>query len=83
MPLILVILALVAAFLIWQGLPALTAPAEDLPYGAFPQFVAPLVFGTVWVAFLALLMGVPVADRHRAVHLPLRARAGWPPASAT
>ena len=58
---ILVILALVAAFLIWQGLPALTSPAEDLPYGAFPQFVAPLIFGTVWVAILALIMGVPVA----------------------
>ena len=50
-----------AAFLILQGIPALTAPVDDLPYGAFPQFVAPLVFGTVWVAFLALLMGVPVA----------------------
>ena len=59
--LILVILALVAAFLIWQGLPALTAPAEDLPYGPFPQFVAPLIFGTVWAATLALVMGVPVA----------------------
>ena len=59
--LILVILALVAAFLIWQGLPALTSPADLLPYGAFPQFVAPLIFGTVWAATLALIMGVPVA----------------------
>src|SRR6188472_1129388 len=59
--LILVILALVAAFLLWQGLPALTAPADQLPYGAFPQFVAPLIFGTVWAAILALIMGVPVA----------------------
>ena len=59
--LILIILALVAAFLLWQGLPALTAPADDLPYGPFPQFVAPLVFGTVWAATLALIMGVPVA----------------------
>ena len=52
---------LVASFLVLQGVPALTAPVEDLPYGAFPSFVVPLVFGTVWVAFLALLMGVPVA----------------------
>lgn len=58
---ILVILALVAAFLLWQGLPALTSAEADLPYGPFPQFVAPLVFGTVWAAILALLMGVPVA----------------------
>jgi phosphate transport system permease protein len=58
---ILIILALVAAFLIWQGVPALTAPPDDLPYGAFPQFVAPLIFGTVWAAILALIMGVPVA----------------------
>jgi phosphate transport system permease protein len=59
--LILVILFLVASFLVLQGVPALTAPVDELPYGAFPSFVAPLVFGTVWVAFLALLMGVPVA----------------------
>jgi phosphate transport system permease protein len=59
--LILVILALVAAFLLWQGLPALTSPADELPYGPFPQFVAPLIFGTVWTAILALIMGVPVA----------------------
>ncbi|HEY5847953.1 MAG TPA: phosphate ABC transporter permease subunit PstC [Microlunatus sp.] len=59
--LILAILFLVATFLVLQGIPALTAPVEDLPYGAFFSFVVPLVFGTVWVAFLALLMGVPVA----------------------
>ena len=59
--LILLILFLVASFLVLQGVPALTAPADELPYGPFPAFVAPLVFGTVWVAFFALLMGVPVA----------------------
>ncbi len=59
--LILIILALVAAFLIVQGIPAFTAATEDLPYGPFFSFVAPLAFGTVWAAFLALLMGVPVA----------------------
>lgn len=58
---ILIILALVTAFLVWQSLPALTSPAADLPYGSFGRFVAPLVFGTVWAAVLALIMGVPVA----------------------
>lgn len=58
---ILIILAMVAAFLIWQGIPALTAPADELPYGAFLPFVGPLVFGTIWAATLALLLGVPVA----------------------
>ncbi|TDT30006.1 phosphate ABC transporter permease subunit PstC [Naumannella halotolerans] len=58
---ILVVLALVALFLLWQGMPAITAPAEELPYGAFAGWVAPLVFGTVWAAFWALLMAVPVS----------------------
>lgn len=58
---ILIILALVAAFLVWQGLPALTSASDDLPYGPFPQFVGPLLFGTIWAAILALVMGVPVA----------------------
>ena len=58
---ILIILALVTVFLVWQSLPALTSPAAELPYGSFGRFVAPLVFGTVWAAALALVMGVPVA----------------------
>jgi phosphate transport system permease protein len=58
---ILVVLALVAAFLLVQGVPALTAPVDDLPYGPFLSFVLPLAFATVWAAFLALLMAVPVA----------------------
>ncbi|MDN5762963.1 MAG: phosphate ABC transporter permease subunit PstC [Microlunatus sp.] len=58
---ILIMLALVATFLVWQGMPALTTPADELPYGAFPQFVAPLLFGTIWTAVLALIMAVPVA----------------------
>ena len=59
--LILTILALVAFFLVIQGVPAITAPAEDLPYGEFTSFVLPLAFGTVWAAFLALVMAVPVS----------------------
>ena len=58
---ILVVLALVAAFLVVQGVPGITAPADDLPYGPFLSFVLPLAFATVWAAFLALLMAVPVA----------------------
>ncbi len=59
--LILIILALVAAFLIAQGIPAFTNPAAELPYGNTFRFVLPLAFGTVWSSFLAMLMGVPVA----------------------
>ena len=58
---ILAVLALVAAFLLVQGTPALTAPADDLPYGPFVSFVLPLAFATVWSALLALVMAVPVA----------------------
>ena len=61
---ILVILALVAAFLVIQGSPALLAPADTLKaqgYGEFASWVAPFAFGTVWAAVLALAMAVPVA----------------------
>ena len=61
---ILVILALVAAFLVIQGSPALLAPAETLKTqgcGEFAAWVAPFAFGTVWAAILALAMAVPVA----------------------
>ena len=62
--LILVILALVAAFLLIQGSPALFAdPAELVSqgYGEFLPWVAPYAFGTVWAAVLALAMAVPVS----------------------
>lgn len=59
---ILVILALVAAFLISQGIPALTSPVEELQYKIpFPSYVGPFLFGTIWAAALALLMAVPVS----------------------
>jgi phosphate transport system permease protein len=60
---ILVTLAAVAIFLIVQSLPALFATSEDasiLP-ADFWSYVGPLVFGTVWAAFLALLMAVPLS----------------------
>lgn len=62
--LILVILALVATFLLWQALPALTATPEalaDEAYGAFVSWVLPFAFGTVWSAILSLLFAVPVS----------------------
>lgn len=60
--LILIVLAGVAAFLIAESIPALTAPAEDLPGGkTFIEFVAPLAFGTVLSATLAILIAVPMA----------------------
>ena len=59
---ILLVLALVATFLVAQGVPALTAPADDLPYGPFLSFVLPLAFATVWAAFLALLPQQPLLE---------------------
>jgi phosphate transport system permease protein len=62
--LILVILALVAAFLLIQGSPALFADPAKLAtqgYGEFATWVLPYAFGTIWAALLALLLAVPVA----------------------
>ncbi|QEO15290.1 phosphate ABC transporter permease subunit PstC [Agromyces intestinalis] len=61
--LILVTLAAVAAFLLAQSFPALTAEPGSFKGDAenFWQYVAPFAFGTVWAAFLALLMAIPVA----------------------
>jgi phosphate transport system permease protein len=59
---ILVILAGVAAFLVAEGAPALTAAASDLPGGkGFIDYVAPLAFGTVLAAALAAVIAVPLA----------------------
>ena len=62
--LILAILAAVAAFLIIESVPALTANPDDvdiLDGEPFWSYVAPLVFGTLWASALALVMAVPVA----------------------
>ena len=59
---ILVTLAGVAVFLVIQSLPALTAPAEDLPGGeGFVSYVVPLVFGTLLAALIALVLATPMA----------------------
>jgi phosphate transport system permease protein len=58
---ILVILAGVAAFLLYQAYPALIAPAADIAGGeGFWKYTAELVFGTVLSAALALLIGAPL-----------------------
>ena len=58
---ILVILAGVAAFLLYQAFPALVAPASDIAGGeGFWKYTAELVFGTALSAALALLIGAPL-----------------------
>ena len=60
--LILVALAGVAIFLTVEGIPALTAPPDKLGGAAnLLAYVAPLVFGTLLAAALALLMAAPLS----------------------
>jgi len=60
---ILVALAAVAIFLIAQSIPALTADPTELKGSpaSFWAYVAPLAFGTMWAAALALLMALPIS----------------------
>jgi phosphate transport system permease protein len=60
---ILVALAAVAVFLVAESIPALVADPEDLKgdYPNFWSYVGPLVFGTLWAAFLALLIAFPIS----------------------
>jgi phosphate transport system permease protein len=60
--LILLALAGVAVFLTAEGVPAFTAPPEAL-FGAtsFVAFVAPLLFGTLLAAALAMLIATPLS----------------------
>jgi phosphate transport system permease protein len=55
--LILVVLAGVAAFLIKEAIPTFTGETDE----PFTQYVWPLVFGTIWAAFLALVIATPLA----------------------
>ena len=61
--LILVVLAGVAFFLAKESWPALGADPSELDPNAtsFLDYVAPLVFGTVYAAILALLLATPLA----------------------
>jgi phosphate transport system permease protein len=61
--LILAALAAVAVFLIAQSIPALVVDPTELKGepSSFWEYVGPLAFGTVWAAFLALLMALPLS----------------------
>jgi phosphate transport system permease protein len=56
--LILVTLAAVAVFLLKEAFPTFTT--DDLDE-SFISYVGPLVFGTIWAAFLALVIATPLA----------------------
>lgn len=60
--LILLILAGVAVFLVVQAVPAITADPQAIDGGhGILRYVAPLLFGTVLAAVLALLIATPLA----------------------
>jgi phosphate transport system permease protein len=60
--LILLVLAGVAVFLVAEAWPALAADAADLPDGrSLASYVAPLVFGTLMAAVIALIVATPLA----------------------
>ncbi len=60
--LILIVLAGVAAFLVTEALPAITAPAEQIDGGqGLAAYIAPLIFGTLVAATIALVIATPLA----------------------
>jgi phosphate transport system permease protein len=60
--LILVVLAGVATFLIYEGFPAFTADPSEIPGGeGFWAFVGPLLYGTVLAAVIALVVATPLS----------------------
>ena len=60
--LILVTLAAVALFLFVEAWPTFGADESEFDGSdTFIEYVAPLLFGTIWAAFLALLLAVPLA----------------------
>lgn len=59
---ILALLAGVAAFLLIQAAPAVTASSSELPGGkSLIDYIAPLAFGTVLAATIAVALAVPLA----------------------
>lgn len=59
---VLALLAGVAIFLIVDSVPAVTASPADLPEGkSLIDYIAPLAFGTVLAASVALIVAVPLA----------------------
>lgn len=60
--LILAVLAGVAAFLVSEAWPALTAPSDRISGGdGLIVYIWPLLFATLWSSLLALLIAVPLA----------------------
>jgi phosphate transport system permease protein len=59
---ILVLLAGVAIFLLAESIPAITASPADLPEGkTLVDYIAPLAFGTILAATIAVVIAVPLA----------------------
>lgn len=66
--LILIVLFAVAVFLMAQAWPAFQASSDEIGSAAGTtepvsiwSYVAPFAFGTIWIAFLALLISTPIA----------------------
>ncbi|MBD3782815.1 MAG: phosphate ABC transporter permease subunit PstC [Micrococcales bacterium] len=60
--LILLVLAGVAGFLLWQALPALTASPADVRGGeGLAHYIFPLAFGTILTALIALVIATPLS----------------------
>jgi phosphate transport system permease protein len=59
---VLAILGGVAVFLVIKSMPAVTASASELPDGkTLVDYIAPLAFGTVLAALVAVIVAVPLA----------------------
>jgi phosphate transport system permease protein len=59
---ILALLAGVALFLLIEALPAITADSDRIPgSGGLVEYIAPLAFGTVLAAAIAVIVAVPLA----------------------
>src|SRR6476646_363741 len=59
---ILALLVGVAIFLVWESMPAITADSAKLPEGkSLVDYIAPLAFGTVLAATIAVVVAVPLA----------------------
>ncbi len=59
---ILLILAGVAIFLLWQALPAITADPSDVRGGqGLAHYIGPLLFGTVISSIIAIVIATPLA----------------------
>lgn len=60
--LILVTLAAVAAFLLWQAWPAISASPEEVRGGkGLVSYVGPLIFGTLLSSIIALIIALPLS----------------------